>query len=301
MHSFKKTLRHAYRSLPFKGAVYGTIRGRLPLPERVYRHLHFTGVVEIPINAERLFRIRHYGFQVENDLYWTGFGNGWEGTSLRLWVRLAREARIIFDIGANTGVYALSAQAANPSARIFGFEPIDRIAQRFEDNVALNGGDVAVIRAGVSDTTGEAVIFEPTGAHAYSASLDAGMLVGRDDLVETRISVIRIDDFLQVCDLSGVDLVKIDTEKHELAVFEGFGAALERSRPAILVEILDRDLGARLTAHIAPLGYAFYEITEGRGVARVKELGGGDRNYLLCPHETAERLGLGDGVAHGAL
>ena len=45
---------------------------------------------------------------------------------------------VIFDIGANTGIFALVSGAANPKARIFAFEPVSRVFEKLKGNVALN-------------------------------------------------------------------------------------------------------------------------------------------------------------------
>ena len=141
-------LRRIYRNVPFKQPIFELARRCVHLPERMYRHLHFEGIVTIPVCSTGSFKIRHHGFLIENDLFWAGYGNGWEGTSLKLWTRLAPHARTIFDIGSNTGVYALAARTVNPAARIFAFEPVGRITQLLQDNVTLNGFDIEVVVAG---------------------------------------------------------------------------------------------------------------------------------------------------------
>ena len=206
-------LREIYSIVPFKQNIFEFVRRLVCLPEATYRHMHFTGVFEIAIDPGHTFKIRHYGYQVENDLFWAGFGNGWEGTSLRLWVRLARQARTIFDVGANTGVYALAAKTVNPSAQVFAFEPVTRIAARLCDNVALNSYDITVEVTGISANTGEAVIYCTPTAHAYSASLNPETLAGRDDLVESRIAITRMDEFATSRNLVSTDLFKIDLSR----------------------------------------------------------------------------------------
>lgn len=297
----RKLARGAYRNLPFKQPIFELTRRAAPLPEKIYRHLHFRGVFKVKMGQGTSFLMRHHGYQVENDLFWAGYGHGWEATSLVVWSLLARRSSVVLDIGANTGVYALAAKAINPQARVVAFEPIKRIADRLRDNVGLNGFDVAVVEAGASDSTGEAVIFEPSTEHAYSASLDATMLAGRDDLRETRIAVTRIDDLAREHGLGRIDLVKLDAEKHEMAVLTGFGDMLMSSRPTFLIEILDAELGARVAGVFADCGYLFYEIVEGQGITLKPNLGGGGRNHLVCPREVGDALRLGDGATHRGL
>jgi FkbM family methyltransferase len=294
-------LRRTFEAIPFRQPAFEMTRRWVRLPKRVYQHLYFEGVVNIPVEAGRAFTIRHHGYQVENDLFWAGYGNGWEATSLRLWARLSQHARTIFDIGANTGVYSLAAKAVNPKARVFAFEPVDRIALRLSENVALNGYDIEVVVAGVSQTTGEAVFYEPGTEHAYSASLNPEMLAGMAGLVEKKINVIRMDDFAAARALPSVDLFKIDAEKHEIEVLSGFGDLIQRHRPVFLLEVLDRSMGEKVERIFTGLDYAFYEIAEGQEVRRVNSLGGAPGNCLICSKQFAATAGLKEGLSHRSL
>src|SRR5690606_2225067 len=111
------------------------------LPESVYRHLHFEGPFTVRIDAEHEFRIISHGSVIENELFWAGYGQSWEGGSLKVWAALCRQRRgPILDIGANTGVYALAAKALAPKARVIAVEPVARVAAKLRANIALNGG-----------------------------------------------------------------------------------------------------------------------------------------------------------------
>ncbi len=208
---------------------------------------------------------------------------------------------MILDIGVNTGVYSLAAEAVNHDARVFAFEPIQRIADRLKTNIALNRFHGEVIVAGVSDATGHSTIFEPVTDHSYSASLERSMLGGQQALVETRIPVTRVDDFMTERGLESVDLVKIDTEKHELSVLNGFGGLIATSRPVVLIEILDPHLVAKVKEVFAPHDYTFYEVIEGKGIFLSPDLTGPARNHLLCPRSLAETMGFASGIKHESL
>ena len=39
-----------------------------------YQHLHFIGPIKVPVTDRASFMINHYGYQVENDLFWAVFG-----------------------------------------------------------------------------------------------------------------------------------------------------------------------------------------------------------------------------------
>lgn len=273
----------------------------LPLPQVVYRSLHFRDVITLSAGPGADFRMRHFGYQVENDLYWAGYGGGWEATSLRLWALLAQRSGIILDIGANTGVYALAARAMNPAARIFAFEPVPRIADRLVENVALNGSSVVVVVAGASDRTGMATIFEPDAQHSYSASLTREMLGAAPHMLETQVPVTRIDAFAAAEGLSRIDLVKVDAERHEPEVLAGFGDRLARDRPSLLVEVLDTAMGERLSPMLSGLGYLTFRVDETVGIVPDDVLGRHAGNYLLCRPDVADGLGIRQGRRHADL
>ncbi|MEQ1777317.1 MAG: FkbM family methyltransferase [Nitrosomonas sp.] len=301
MNRVRNILRNTYAAVPFKKPLFQLLRICIRLPAWLYQHLHFVAPISIPIQGGNRFKMYHFGAQVENDLFWAGYGNGWEATSLRLWARLAAVSNTVFDIGANTGVYALAAKAVNERAKVFAFEPVTSIASRLEHNIELNGFDITVVQAGASSSTGEAVMYIPSTDHSYSASLNANMLSGHGNLVETIVQTLRVDEFVKDNNLTSADLFKIDTEQHEVDVLSGFGGVIERFKPAVLIEILDQDLGKEVEAFFAGFDYVFYEIIEGKEVRRVESLGASSRNYLLCSKDFATLNGFGDVIQHNAL
>src|SRR5260370_25620164 len=71
-------------------------------------------------------------------LYWYGLKR-FEPSTVPLFVELARKSRGVLDIGANTGLYAVLACAANPAAKVFAWEPVPYLAQKLRNNISLNG------------------------------------------------------------------------------------------------------------------------------------------------------------------
>ena len=238
----------------------------------------------------------HFGNQVENDLFWAGLGNNWERTSLRVWEVFARNARTVLDIGANTGAFALTAKAANPTAHVEAFEPVVRVCEKLSLNAHLNNDAVFVNCLALSDHDGSATLFDSGDAHVYSASLNAAMLGDAGRKAEMVIPVQTLDTFCEEHSLANIDLVKIDTEMHEPEVLAGAQSVLRRDRPAVLIEILDETLGRKAKELMD--GYVFFEVNEGTGLT-VAEVPGasGERNYLAL-HATDPRvIVIGDRMA----
>lgn len=290
----KRILKQAWRYLPFKLPALRALRTTTRLPERVYRHLHFHADFDVTVAPGVRFRIRSYADYIENDLFWAGYAKNWEKVSLAVWRDLCRGTGTVLDVGANTGVYALAAAALSPGARVIAFEPVPRVCDRLKANVALNGSRVMVENVAVSDRDGVATLHDTDDEHVYSASLDYQML-GNLYSRSYEVPTVGLDSYCVAHEIGRVDLVKIDVERHEPAVFRGFRHILEESRPTVLVEILDGEIGEAVAEQIAGLRYVMYEIHEKgttSGIFATASLGQSDRNYLLCQPETAKRLGL---------
>jgi FkbM family methyltransferase len=289
----KGLLRGVYAALPFKRQVFGVIRRFWRVPERVYRHLHFTGTFRVDVGPQSSFLMRHYGYQIENELFWTGL-EGWERESLKLWRALCHDASVILDVGANTGMYALVARVENPRARILAFEMIDAIHERLLANVGLNRFDITCVRAAISDRRGTATYFQPISAEAHSYGLGLGDTTGEAEAGrDVEVPTTTLSAVIEEHRLPTVDLVKLDIEGHEPEAMRGFGEYLARFKPTLLVEVLSQARADQLNALVRGLGYLSFDIDEHRGVTPTSRIGPSSTyNVLLCSAVTARRLGL---------
>jgi hypothetical protein len=86
-------------------------------PILVRNLLAYDGIFVVDVLGHDLV-MQHTNRWIENDL-WRGLF-GYEGASMRAW--LARRARTIVDVGANTGLFSLTARCVNPKAAIHSFE-----------------------------------------------------------------------------------------------------------------------------------------------------------------------------------
>jgi FkbM family methyltransferase len=293
--SWPKTfLAQIYATIPFKQQVFEVLRTYIPLPERIYRHLHFKGVFTVHVDRTRNFRMRHHGYVIENEVFWGGLA-GWEKVSLELWKRLCEGSRVILDIGANTGLYALLAQAVNPEAKVVAVEPVGRIFEKLSDNIHLNGERIRGVNAAISNYSGTAKLYDlPEKEHVLSVSLESDW--NRDDprLVPVEVPCYTVVDLLFAEGEEHVDLLKIDVETHEPHVLEGFRQILTKDRPSMLIEILNEDVARKVSHIIEGLDYVYFDIDDVTWPPRqVRSLGqSGHFNYLICRPEVAAAIGL---------
>lgn len=294
MSLLKRCAKYIYEKLPFKQQFYTVLRSALPLPESVYRHLHFRGVITVPVPGHGKFRIVHHGYMIENELFWRGL-DGWEKISSRLWVLLCRDAAVIFDIGANTGVYALIAKTVKPSATIVAVEAVERIHRKMKVNFDLNAKGIHAVYAAVSDCTGTATLYDmPDREHVLSVSLDPEWNKTSTLLRPVEVPCRTVLDILNEIGHTTVDLLKIDVETHEPAVLQGFVEILRRDRPSMLIELLTDEVADRVAKLIDGLDYVYFNIDDVIWPPpQVKRLTrSGHFNFLICRPDVAHRIGL---------
>jgi FkbM family methyltransferase len=288
-----KALKYIYNIFPFKKELFLFLKKIWTPENRIYRHLHFKGVFKIDLDKLKSFKIKHYGYQIENDFFWVGPTNGFEKESIKLWIKLCEDSDIILDIGANTGIYSLIAKTINPNAKVYAFEPVKRVFAKLKENVALNSFDIISSEKAVSNADGFAVFYDPGTEHVYSVTVNKNLSHESIHVVETKIETITLDSFTRQNNLPKIDLIKIDVESHEPEVLEGFSEYLNLFKPTMLIEILEDSVGEKINNLVAGSGYLYYNINEAGSIHQVERITKSDSyNYLLCSPETAAKIGL---------
>lgn len=277
--------------LPFKRPLFLGLRA-LGITPPFYQKLFFTGPFSFILEGKEV-RMVHTSYQIENNLFWKGIEGDWEKTSLHIWIAVAKDARVILDIGANTGAYSLIAKSVNPNARVIAFEPLPKAIEFFKKNCDLNKFDVTLYGKALSNFEGEAVVhLETSEDFAYAVAVNRKLQVPE---IKTRELVIQTTTLKKVIEeqrLDSIDLIKIDVEGHEAEVLETIKDDLQRWRPVILIEILTDQMGKRIEEIVGNVGYHYFNIDESGKVERVKHLSKSfSYNFLLCPPDRAARFG----------
>ncbi len=264
--------------------------------KNIYQHLYFTGIIKVNVSDNASFLVHHFGAMLENDLFWAGYGHGWEGYTLRLWRELCLKSGFIADIGANTGIYALAAASLNNNAEIIAIEPVPRIYNKLASNIALNNFNIKAYKVAASDHDGESIMFDTCEEHSASASLEEIMSIEggyTGEVVRTTVPTVRLDTLFDEIKFERIDLLKIDVENHELKVLAGMRNRLDRDKPTLVIEIFDfaREAVAKL---LTGLNYKFFAIDENNGLIPIADLTyrvpGSSWNFLVCQDNIAQGL-----------
>lgn len=239
----KTFLKLTYKIIPFKKQVFLILRSLWKPNPDIYKHFHFKGIITVPVNAESSFKIMHYGYQVENDIFWSGLTGEWEKASLDIWIKLSKNANVVFDIGANTGVYSLIAKTMNKNAAVYAFEPVKRVFEKLTANNQLNNFDINCFPLAASNYKGKANIYDTDADHTYSVTVNKNLNPETKNIQISEIQTTTLDDIIEQEKISKIDLIKIDVETHEPEVLEGYKNHLLIHKPTILIEILTEEIG----------------------------------------------------------
>ncbi len=293
LFKMKKILKYIYRIFPFKQSIFKVLRS-FGLSDNITRHLVFNGIITLKAD-DKSFKMINKGYYLEQLFFWKGL-DAWEKLSSHLWRALAEKSDVIFDVGANTGVYTLLAKAYNPSAAIYAFEPIERIHTLLDQNVKLNRlQHTTIVNKAVSNQVGIVEMHDMDEGNLYEASLETkyidGLSYDKKRFRKRKVEVETIDHFVQANKITQIDLIKIDVETHEPKVIEGMRESLKHFRPIILIEILNRDVANGISVHFEGLNYVYYNINEVTGYERVNHIMPSTHfNYVLCPLEKDKTL-----------
>jgi FkbM family methyltransferase len=186
-------------------------------------------------------------------LFWSGASN-FEPDTVPLFVKYARTAPRIVDVGAHTGFYTLLAAAANPACEIISFEPFAATFRRLTKNIEVNNLSTrcSALETAASDKSGTASLRIPDDKSMVA--IDPA--TGTSPIATTPVDAVIPRD-------GRTRLVKIDVEGHELAVLQGMTEILIDSHPVIFFECNPGGQASLIDQFLRGKGYRIFSIVHG--------------------------------------
>jgi FkbM family methyltransferase len=156
----------------------------------------------------------------------------------------ASEARVIvFDVGANTGVYTRTVlDAFGSSATVFAFEPATKAFEMLAFGLK-HEPNVKPYNLGFGDEEGEVTLFSAGEGSKLGSLYDTSDRLARVGLVmkqRERVTLTTIDAFCERERIGRINFLKLDVEGHELKILEGSRAMLDRGA----IDVVQFEFGA---------------------------------------------------------
>jgi FkbM family methyltransferase len=220
-----------------------------------------------------------------------------------------KENDVVFDVGANVGVFGVRVLQKAPNVQVFCFEPIPQIANVLSKNAEMHGqGKMTVIQKGVSDKPQQAVFTYFPNTPALStlhpeqwdnnpgsfknavkstmknppvnmkwmkwiptsfSGIIAAYLVRGRQVIHCELTT--LSDVIKEKGLDKIDLLKIDCEGAEWAVLMGIQAEDWYKIKALVIEVHDVDDRLKNTQHLLEKhGFAKQVIEQESGLENSK-------------------------------
>lgn len=190
-------------------------------------------------------------------------GYEYEPQSRKLWRSLCKDADLVVDVGAHTGVYSLDAWKAG-AKDVLSIEPYHLNYARLVMNLRHSGfSSDAAIYCALGDENALSR-FSVTAPNSYCT---AGGALGKGGQTEIPVMVRRLDTLIKSEHHASIKVIKIDTERHGLRVLRGMPEILSH-KPDLILECIEDGMGEILK----PLGYRFFKIHEQNGLSPVEDL-----------------------------
>ena len=198
-------------------------------------------------------------------------GKGYHEADVDRLPGLVKNTDICWDIGANSGTYALP--LARLAAKVFAFEPVPHNLDILRLAVRLSGADNIVIKdIALSDTNGTARMTVP--AEGFYGGF---YLAQFDDRGTLPVTMATIDSLIEG-GLPAPDFIKCDVEGAEDRVIAGARTLIAERHPIWLLETFEE----RILTLMRSLGYAAHvHLEDGRLVPVAARTNA--RNYVFLP------------------
>lgn len=144
---------------------------------------------------------------------------------------------IVFDVGANIGGYSRMIFEINPTATVYAFEPHPKTFQNLIKNIKNQKFYAYNYAIGHKSAGGRITLYDyedSNGSSHASVFKEVIETIHKKKSVEHKVEVITLDSFIKSNSITGIDLLKIDTEGNELDVIKGMSECLSEGKIKII-------------------------------------------------------------------
>lgn len=186
----------------------------------------------------------HPGDEVDRRVLFEGF---YESEVLEA-VRPALGAgSVLWVVGANFGLHAITAKSLHPDCRVIAFEPLPAMSARLIEHCALNGVRVDLISTALGEHPGILPFFVNASGNPGASTLHPTDAERFD--YRMLVAVERADALIEGAGLPAPTAMIVDAERSELEVLRGLGRHLAAPALTHVVFEAENDLLALMPPH----------------------------------------------------
>lgn len=208
-----------------------------------------------------------------------------------------RKDDVVWDIGANVGVFAFAAaNRAGPQGQVFAVEPDIWLANLIRRSINLSQNQdlsISLLPTAISDKNGIETLLIARRGRASNTLVKAGGNSQMGGIREKQlVTTITLDQLLEVS--PPPNFIKIDVEGAEIFVLKGAAQTLSTVRPIIYCEVsINNEIEA--TDIFKSSDYQLFNVESDGKLLPLEKC---NFNTLACPTEKLLALGLIPDVDH---
>jgi FkbM family methyltransferase len=169
-------------------------------------------------------------------------GNYEDPEVLKTFLSWLKTGSVYYDIGSNTGFYALTANQVIQSGKIYAFEPLLSVRQTFEDHIKLNSklmgnNNISLLPFAIADAEKQ-VQFSNNIMQTDGNTYIKESPVFSSAKNKITVQCYSLDGLLQQ-GYDKPDIIKIDAEGAEYDILQGAANSLQQYKPNILLATHD--------------------------------------------------------------
>lgn len=255
---------------PFVNIIWRNILKPFAKTFKSIAKLPVSGVVSLKISSGKTIKIatNPTSFATKH-LFWEGV-NSFE--YVPIFLKLIKKCSSFYDVGANTGLYTVLANAMNPGIRVFAFEPSSGPFFYLEKNIELNHCSQAKgFKLALSDSKASVDFHEVVNykyrflEHNLGGVGNMAGKISHRKMETTKVQSITADEFWKENDGQPIDLFKIDTEATEDFILRGMKEIIPAFEPIIICETLFNKIEDKVEDLIKQYPqYGFYNHVDGK-------------------------------------
>jgi len=184
-------------------------------------------------------------FKPKGQIAFRIFTGKFEQKELEIFQALLKPNSIMFDVGANIGLYSIiGSKLVGAKGKVYSFEPSKINFNRLQNNIEINKiKNVNTDNIGIGDKVDETLIlsqnYETGDAEKYIINNDTHIKpVGKMQsgiLSKEAVQLDTLDNFQLNNDIERVDFIKIDVEGYEYYVFRGAENILKNNHDIVIL------------------------------------------------------------------
>ena len=229
----------------------------------------------------------------QHRMYWLRPPLAGEGFMLGTLQRLLHEGDVVYDIGANVGLYSRFLVQCFHASHVYAFEPMEGNRSLLNENLTIAGctPKVTVVPCAVGDQDGTTE-FQVDTLTSNSGTLDA-VTHGKPSQSHRQyglppatvsVTVSRLDTLVESNQLPRPDMIKLDVEGAEALALDGARHVLLQHKPRLVIELHGANFARNVLEILWSLNYHCFGYLDTNGASTYKKLSPADLEYITAPY-----------------